>query len=93
MGLEMGEGSPKSGRGGVLNDSKCNVFKSLYHFIVSCGGPRDILCLSLPQQSSHITAGWGGRAMAHIFAPFPAERGGGWRLHSLYLCQLQCARG
>lgn len=34
MGLEMGEDSPKSAVVHLLNDSKCSVFKSLYHFIV-----------------------------------------------------------
>lgn len=31
--------------------------------------------------------------MAPLFAPFPAECSGGWRLHCFHLCQLQRARG
>lgn len=51
----MGEGSPKSDLGGVLKDNICRVFKS-----VCWGGPREVLCLSFPMQSSHITGGGGG---------------------------------
>lgn len=34
-----------------------------------------------------------GGFMAPIFAAFPAEFSGGWRLHCFHLCQLQRARG